>query len=265
MRIIPTGNREAFHRWLVPDRRPGQARWTRRLPHHHRRLKEIINRGGEKISPREIDEVLLDHPAVAQAVTFPAPHVQLGEEVAAAVVLRAGRTATEAELCDFVANRLTYFKVPTRLLLLDEIPRGATGKIQRITLARTLGLTARGNISRARAEGPRTAPRTELEAELVSIWEEVLRMKGIGIDEAFLDLGGDSLMATRIAGRVGKRLALNIPVNTIFSTQTIAALAEAIAAQRSKQEERDLEDLLAEVESISDEEAARMLQSRGFL
>lgn len=226
------------------------------------RLKEIINRGGEKIAPREIDEVLLDHPAVAQAVTFPAPHVQLGEEVAAAVVLRAGRSATEAELSDFVGERLAYFKVPTRLLIVDEIPRGATGKIQRITLARTLGLTARVSVPRARAEGPRAAPRTELEAELVSIWEEVLRMRGIGIDEYFLDLGGDSLMATRIAGRVGKRFALNIPVSTIFATQTIAGLAGVIAAQRSKQEDMDFEDLLAEMESMSDEEAARMLQSQ---
>jgi acyl-CoA synthetase (AMP-forming)/AMP-acid ligase II len=104
------------------------------------RLKEIINRGGEKVSPREIDEVLMDHPAVAQAVAFAMPHDMLGEEVAAAVVLREGAAAGERELRDFVAGRLADFKVPRKLLILDEIPKGATGKLQRIGLAQKLGL-----------------------------------------------------------------------------------------------------------------------------
>ncbi|MDP6624010.1 MAG: acyl--CoA ligase [Alphaproteobacteria bacterium] len=105
------------------------------------RLKEIINRGGEKISPREVDEVLMDHPAVAQAVAFALPHDKLGEEVAAAVVLDDGAAADEAELRDFVAGRLAAFKVPKRVVLLDEIPKGPTGKLQRIGLADTLGLS----------------------------------------------------------------------------------------------------------------------------
>ncbi|WP_374444732.1 acyl--CoA ligase [Stella sp.] len=106
------------------------------------RLKELINRGGEKISPREVDEVLMDHPAVDQALTFSMPHDKLGEEVAAVVVLAAGQTATEAELRAFVSQRLADFKVPRRVLFLDEIPKGATGKLQRIGLAQRLGLTA---------------------------------------------------------------------------------------------------------------------------
>jgi acyl-CoA synthetase (AMP-forming)/AMP-acid ligase II len=105
------------------------------------RLKEIINRGGEKISPREIDEVLLDHPAVAQVCTFAMPHDRLGEEVAAAVVLVEGITpASERELRDFCSGRLADFKVPRKVVILPEIPKGATGKIQRIGLAEKLGL-----------------------------------------------------------------------------------------------------------------------------
>ncbi|HEX7623810.1 MAG TPA: AMP-binding protein, partial [Anaeromyxobacteraceae bacterium] len=104
------------------------------------RLKELINRGGEKISPLEVDEVLMDHPAVQQVVTFAMPHDKLGEEVAAAVVLREGRSATERELRDFVAGRLAEFKVPRKIVLLTEIPKGATGKLQRIGLAQKLGL-----------------------------------------------------------------------------------------------------------------------------
>ncbi|MFN4901546.1 MAG: acyl--CoA ligase [Betaproteobacteria bacterium] len=104
------------------------------------RLKEIINRGGEKISPVEVDEVLMDHPAVMQVVTFAVPHDKLGEEVGAAVVLREGMTATEQEIRAFAATKLADFKVPRRLVIVPEIPKGATGKLQRIGMAQKLGL-----------------------------------------------------------------------------------------------------------------------------
>jgi oxalate---CoA ligase len=104
------------------------------------RLKEIINRGGEKISPREVDEILMDHPAVAQVVCFGMPHPKLGEEVAAVVVLREGQQVSERELQEFVAQRAADFKVPKKVLFMAEIPKGATGKLQRIGLAAKLGL-----------------------------------------------------------------------------------------------------------------------------
>jgi acyl-CoA synthetase (AMP-forming)/AMP-acid ligase II len=106
------------------------------------RLKEIINRGGEKISPLEVDGVLLDHPDIVQVVTFAIPHAKLGEEVAAAVVLRDGATTTERDIRDFAATRMADFKTPRRVIILDEIPKGATGKMQRIGLAEKLGLGA---------------------------------------------------------------------------------------------------------------------------
>jgi acyl-CoA synthetase (AMP-forming)/AMP-acid ligase II len=104
------------------------------------RLKEIINRGGEKVSPLEVDAVLMDHPAIGQVVTFAMPHPQLGEEVAAAVVLREGAAAAEQEIRAFAAGRLAAFKVPRRVMIVDEIPKGATGKLRRIGLAGKLGL-----------------------------------------------------------------------------------------------------------------------------
>ncbi|WP_374384258.1 acyl--CoA ligase [Dongia sp.] len=106
------------------------------------RLKEIINRGGEKISPREVDDVIMEHPAVAQIVTFAMPHDKLGEVVAAAVVLKEGATASERDLRDFAAKRLADFKVPQKIVFLPEIPKGATGKLQRIGLAQKLGLAS---------------------------------------------------------------------------------------------------------------------------
>ncbi len=105
------------------------------------RLKEFINRGGEKFSPREVDEVLIGHPAVVQAVTFAVPHKKLGEEVAAAIVLRKGTAATEHDIREYADRRLSHFKVPRRIVFVDDIPKGPTGKLQRIGLAERLGLT----------------------------------------------------------------------------------------------------------------------------
>lgn len=106
------------------------------------RLKEIINRGGEKISPRELDEALLDHPGVAQAVAFAVPHSKLGEDVAAAIVRAPGPAVGEQDLRQFLATRLADFKVPRTFVFVDEIPKGPTGKLQRIGLAVRLGLGA---------------------------------------------------------------------------------------------------------------------------
>ncbi len=105
------------------------------------RLKEIINRGGEKIAPREVDDVIQAHPAVDQVVTFAMPHDKLGEAVAAVVVLKEGQQAETSDIRDFAAARLAGFKVPSTILIRDEIPKGATGKLQRIGLAEKLGLT----------------------------------------------------------------------------------------------------------------------------
>jgi acyl-CoA synthetase (AMP-forming)/AMP-acid ligase II len=106
------------------------------------RLKELINRGGEKISPSEVDEVLMHHPCVQQAVTFAVPHDKLGEEVAAAVVVREGKAVTDHELKEFAGLHVAHFKVPRRIVFVREIPRGATGKLQRIGLAAKLGLVS---------------------------------------------------------------------------------------------------------------------------
>ena len=105
------------------------------------RLKEQINRGGEKISPLEVDESLLRHIAIEQAVTFAMPHDKLGEEVAAAVVLTGGIELTEAQIRTFVGRSMAAFKVPRRVIFCDELPKGPTGKLQRIGLAQRLGLT----------------------------------------------------------------------------------------------------------------------------
>ena len=104
------------------------------------RIKEIINKGGEKISPQEVDEGLMKHEAVFQAVCFSVKHEKLGEDIAAAVVLKEGKNIDDRELKAYLSKSITTFKIPRQILILDEIPKGNTGKIQRIGLAKKLGL-----------------------------------------------------------------------------------------------------------------------------
>ena len=104
------------------------------------RIKEIINKGGEKISPLEIDEVVMGHKNIFQCITFSIAHDKLGEEVALAVVLKSDHQLSEQELKEFLSNKLASFKIPQKIIFLNEIPKGKTGKLQRIGLAKKLGL-----------------------------------------------------------------------------------------------------------------------------
>ncbi len=189
------------------------------------RLKEIINRGGETISPREIDDALLEHPDVAQAVAFAMPDRRLGEEVAAAIVLRDGRSLRENDLIAFAAARLSDAKVPKRILILDAIPKGPTGKIQRIGLARKLGVVE----ATEDAAAPKyAAPQTAAETVLVSLWAQMLSLDRVGVTDNFFDLGGDSITASRIIARVQDQLAVALPMLAFFETPTIRGMAPII-------------------------------------
>jgi acyl carrier protein len=185
------------------------------------RRKEIINRGGEKIAPREIDEVLLDHPDVAEAVAFAVPHELLGEAVGAAVVLREHASATAAQLRSFAAARLSHFKVPAHLVIVTAIPKGPTGKIQRVGLAERLGISSGSDA----APVEYAAPASPVERQLCSIWEEVLGMEHVGVDDDFLQLGGDSMLATRVVARVRDELGLELPLLSLFESPTVRSLA----------------------------------------
>ena len=192
------------------------------------RLKEMINRGGEKIAPREIDEVLLQHPAVAQAVTFAMPHAQLGEEVAAAVVLHTPGSITASALQEFVATRLAAFKVPRQIVLVDDLPKGATGKVQRLGLAEKFGLRAVDTSVASEAEAF-AAPTTPLEEQLAAIWTHVLGSEHVSRHDDFFRLGGDSILATQFLARVRDTLHAEVSFPAFFALPTIAGLAQHLA------------------------------------
>lgn len=186
------------------------------------RLKEIINRGGEKISPREIDEILLQHPAVAQAVAFARPHPTLGEDVAAAVVLRPGLAASDQELRAFAFDRLAPFKVPATVVVVSQIPKGPTGKVQRIGLATRLA---------AELAVRHVAPRDDLEALVADIWSEILAVTAPGVADNFFALGGDSVRAGRVIARVNDLFEVQLPVTDLFRSPTVALLSAQVRRQ----------------------------------
>lgn len=191
------------------------------------RLKEIINRGGEKVAPREVDDALLEHADVVHAAAFATPHPRLGEEVAAVVVLRDGAEVTAAELRVFVSNRLAPFKVPRRVIVLDEIPRGRTGKIERSNLATTLGLDqASGTRS---VDAPRVEPVDDLERELVAIWQSVLAIdEPPSTDIDFFELGGDSLYATELLTDIEAAFGRRLTATTFLTGATVREMANAL-------------------------------------
>ncbi len=184
------------------------------------RLKEIINRGGEKISPREVDEVLLDHPAVIQAVTFGIPDINLGEDIAVAVVLNDPKV-TDSDLRRHIAARLAPFKVPAQIIRLDEIPKGSTGKIQRIGLAEKLGLFLDTGIP-SQSQSVIIPPRTNTEKIICEVWMQVLDKAEVGVNQRFRDLGGDSMLATLIHIKLEAIFNRSILLIDLFGAPTVA-------------------------------------------
>ena len=193
------------------------------------RLKELINRGGQKISPREIDEVLCTHPAVAHAVAFAVPDHRLGEEIAAAVVLRPGHVASEIEIRNHAAQLIADYKVPHRVVFLDELPKGPTGKLQRIGLAALLGLGDKNDAAESASQpSDYVAPRTPTERILADIWQQVLGVERIGVADDFLALGGDSMLAALAIARIRDTCNAQLSVLEFFEYTTITGLAKLI-------------------------------------
>ncbi|MDH3700373.1 MAG: non-ribosomal peptide synthetase [Alphaproteobacteria bacterium] len=198
------------------------------------RLKEMINRGGQKITPNEIDDALLAHPGVQAAAAFPVPHSTLGEEIAAAVVLEPGVALAEETLSRFLRGRLATFKVPRRLLFVDEIPKGPTGKVQRYKLAAAFDLVRSAGPDQCRDSLESQAP-TALESKLQDLWAQSLDVKTVGLHDNFFLLGGDSLQAIDLFMLIEEALGHRLPRAILFEAGTVAEMAKRIEADLPSQ------------------------------
>jgi acyl-CoA synthetase (AMP-forming)/AMP-acid ligase II/thioesterase domain-containing protein len=190
------------------------------------RTKEVINRGGEKVSPAEIEDALMLHQCVREAAAFGVPHPRLGENVAAAVVLQPETTITPLGLRSFLRNHLAPFKIPQRIDIVKSLPKSHTGKILRTELADT-ALHREHQI--ARAEHP-------LEFQIMDIWQRLLQRTDIGIHDDFFEAGGDSLLATQMLLEVEAAVGSRVPQSALAEASTIRQLA-TIATAGSDDEE----------------------------
>jgi acyl-CoA synthetase (AMP-forming)/AMP-acid ligase II/aryl carrier-like protein len=209
------------------------------------RLKEVVNRGGEKISLREIDEALVKHPEVSQAAAFAMPHPSLGEDIAAAVVPRDKMALTVPMLRDYLATRLANFKLPSQIWIVDEIPKNATGKIQRAELAEKFSHARNAELA---------LPKSALETLVAGIYTDVLGIQNISANDNFFALGGDSLRATQVLSRVRAVLQVNLPIATLFRKPTVAELADEILQVRNTPDPTAIEQALKDLENLPEKD-----------
>jgi acyl-CoA synthetase (AMP-forming)/AMP-acid ligase II/thioesterase domain-containing protein len=198
----------------------------------HGRLNELINRGGEKIAPAEIESALLRHPAVAEAAAFAISHPRLGDDVAAAIIRHPGAQTTAMELREFLQRELASFKVPRRILILDQLPKGTTGKVQRRRLRELLD-------GPPGHQGVMPAPvarkgSLDLEAELLTLWRRLLKSEAVTVDDDFFASGGDSLLAVDMLIQVEQLVGHPVPETILFGAETIRQLAQKIETQTDK-------------------------------
>lgn len=177
------------------------------------RLKELINKGGEKISPNEIDKVVLNHEHIAEAVSFAAPDEMYGEEVAIALVLKPGKDVKPTALRQWLQGRISDFKIPQHVCIVDAIPKTATGKVQRTSLYQS--------VLAKQAPGPTDS------RDLKSLWSDILGIEqsSFGGTDSFFDLGGNSAQAIQLASKA-KSNGWNLDAAAVFRTPTFGALSK---------------------------------------
>jgi acyl-CoA synthetase (AMP-forming)/AMP-acid ligase II/acyl carrier protein len=185
------------------------------------RIKQLINRGGEKVNPHDVEDALLSISEVSEAAAFPVYHPTLGEDVAAAVVMRPTASLGETAIRALLDEKLASFKIPQRIVFLDRLPRIGVGKIDRLALSESAA-AEQGN------ELDYTPPRNNLEAFLVQVWGIELGVGRVGIDDDFARLGGDSLSSLRIIMALEAALRVDILSDAASASRTVRSLAEGL-------------------------------------
>jgi len=187
------------------------------------RRKDMINSGGIKILPREVEETIMQHPEVSEACVVPLPHPTLGEQVAAAVVRRSDSLSVKA-LFQYLKPHLAAYKIPSCIVFVDEIPRNPSGKVMRNEVVDT--------INQLTEHGYAINPSSETEAKVLSAWKKVLGTQPDSLDEAFLAAGGDSLTAVRLANLLSEAFSVDFTVMDIFDFPTVLTQAAEINRRR---------------------------------
>jgi len=194
------------------------------------RIKDVINRGGQKVAPAEVEEVLLSHPDVVEAAVFSVPHRRLGADVAAAVVLHANAKVSAQKLRDHARERLAAYKVPGLIRIVPEIPKGAGGKIKRGELAAAFSMMQ--PTARVEGAGMTAPPVSELEQQLARLWADLLGFNQIGVDQDVFALGVDSITVTQMLSRLRELFGVDLSLRDIFNAPTVKALAARLESEK---------------------------------
>ena len=187
------------------------------------RRKEMINSGGLKILPREVEEACMSHPEVAEACVVPLPHPTLGEQVAAAVVHRSD-ALTESELASHLKNSLSQYKVPSAIFFVDKLPNSAGGKIQRQQVIKQLT----DLINRQASPVTGAEPIDEITSKILLLWHDLLGTAAVSPVDQFISSGGDSLTAARLALRISETFGVDFSVLDIFDFPSPASQAAEV-------------------------------------
>jgi len=188
------------------------------------RTKEIINRGGKKVVPLEVDNICLSHPLVDQAVTFGVPHPTLGEDVVTAIVHHKDAQISDIEVRRYLSMTLADFKIPSQIIFVEEIPKSSTGKVRRNELGLLFKNKLRMNF---------VTPRNDIENIISGVWTQILAVEQVGIDDNFFGLGGDSLLLAQVHAKICDLLDLNIPIVDLFEYPNIRALSDYLQKKQS--------------------------------
>ena len=208
---------------------------------------------GYHIEIDEIETVLRECPGIREVVVVARGNNSGDERLVAYFVPREQPGPKASELRRFLNEKLPSYMIPHAFVTLDAIPLTDTRKVDRKALPEP-------GTSRPELAIPYVAPRTPTEKELAKIWAEVLLLDEVGIHDDFFDLGGHSLSATRIISRIIAAFKLQLPIRALFDSPTIAAMADVISSKAGrKADEKDLQRLLSEIESLSDEKAEELL------
>ncbi|MGJ7505796.1 non-ribosomal peptide synthetase [Variovorax sp. GT1P44] len=214
------------------------------------RSKEMINRGGEKISPFEVEQALMRLPGVAQAVAYPAAHPTLGEDVHAVVVRAPDSTADGQRLRSSLFGVIAEFKIPACIHVVDRIPQGAGGKVQRRNLAHQMAaLLAAETVS---------VPLTPLQSQIAAMFSRILGQPAVTFDANFLAIGGDSLSAARLVLEVNETWGLDLPGSALLAYPTVTTFAAALQVAIDEADALSAS-FDSELDALSDEEVARLL------
>ena len=203
------------------------------------RSKELIIKGGMNIAPKQIDEILEKHPAILEAAAVGVPDRYLGEDVVAFAVLRNGMRCDESELLGLCEKHLGLFKTPTRVHFVKELPKGPSGKVQRLKLeedAAQRSVSASGHFQDKTAgrddghasRGGLVMPPTPLEQAIAETWAKILAQPQVDVHSNFFSLGGHSLLAIQCLSLLRERLPIALSLSDFFENTTVAQQAALI-------------------------------------